>query len=339
MRILYVAAKYDYGNPCRGHSFEHYNFHDTLLHMGHDIHYFDFMDQHQTLGREAMNRRLWEVVRSDSPDLLFCCLFEEQIQIETMSRISRDTDTVTFNWFCDDHWRFDTFSRRWAPAFNYVSTTSSAAMSKYLRAGHTNVMKTQWACNHFLYRPVSAPLRYDVTFVGQPHGRREDYIRALRAAGVDVRVWGQGWESGRLSQQEMIEVFGRSRINLNFSEASTRGPEPRWRRLFPGRLPRQIKGRNFEVLGCGGFLLTETADNLSDYYVPGSEVATFHGIRDGVRKVVDYLADEASRARIARAGLDRTLREHTYEHRFSAIFEHMGVVGSAAPGAAGSGGE
>ena len=28
MKILYVAMKYDYGNPKRGYSFEHYNFFD-----------------------------------------------------------------------------------------------------------------------------------------------------------------------------------------------------------------------------------------------------------------------------------------------------------------------
>lgn len=325
MRILYVGAKYDYGDPNRGLSFEHYNFYHALTRMGHEVQYFDFMAEYQKLGKEAMNRYLWETVRSERPTVLFCCLFEEEIDMETVSRISNSTNTTTFNWFCDDHWRFESFSKRYAPAFNYVSTTSSLAMSKYLKAGHTNVIKTQWACNHFLYRPDGGAPRYDATFIGQPHGDREVYIRALRRAGVDVRVWGHGWESGRLSQEEMIEVFGQSRINLNFTEASTRGPLPRWRRLLPRRPARQIKGRNFEVPGCGGFLLTEPADNLAEYYVPGVEVVSFEGIGDGVRKAIKYLADEPARAGIARAGLERTLREHTYEHRFNAIFQHMGL--------------
>ena len=57
MRILYVALKYDYGKLEQGYSFEHHNFYHSLLHMGHDILYFDFMTLMQEHGRESMNRK------------------------------------------------------------------------------------------------------------------------------------------------------------------------------------------------------------------------------------------------------------------------------------------
>ena len=66
MRILYAAMKYDYGKPEQGLSFEHYNFYDSFLHMGHDILYFDYMTLMQQHGREWMNRRLQEVVASEN---------------------------------------------------------------------------------------------------------------------------------------------------------------------------------------------------------------------------------------------------------------------------------
>jgi spore maturation protein CgeB len=58
MRILYAAMKYDYGKPEQGFSFEHYNFYHSLLYMGHDILYFDYMTLMQQHGRDGMNRRL-----------------------------------------------------------------------------------------------------------------------------------------------------------------------------------------------------------------------------------------------------------------------------------------
>src|SRR3972149_6555698 len=103
--------KYDYGNPVQGHSFEHENFYDTLVHMGYDILYFDFLSIYQKLGREAMNRRLWETVKAEKPDLLFCFLFREEIDKDVMRHITEETDTVTLNWFADDHWKFDNYSR------------------------------------------------------------------------------------------------------------------------------------------------------------------------------------------------------------------------------------
>ena len=78
MRILYAAMKYDYGKPEQGFSFEHYNFYHSLLYMGHDILYFDYMTLMQQHGRDGMNRRLKEVVELEKPDLLFAVLFTDQ---------------------------------------------------------------------------------------------------------------------------------------------------------------------------------------------------------------------------------------------------------------------
>ncbi|RPH82022.1 MAG: hypothetical protein EHM80_00425 [Nitrospiraceae bacterium] len=378
MRILYVAMKYDYGKPEQGLSFEHYNFYHSLLHMGHDILYFDYMTLMQQHGQDRMNRRLKEVVAEEKPDLLFAILFTDQFDPLTLRELT-ETCLQTVNWFCDDHWRFDTYSRDWAPCFTWVITTAASALPKYASLGYRNVIKSQWGCNDVLYRKMNMPLKYDVSFVGQPHGNRRQIIHALRKAGIDVHVWGGGWESGRLSQGEMIHVFNQSRINLNLSNASrpTDAPQPVLaptvspKDLLRNRLARsldmvpfgaqmkamgkdwfpelhgfrkvsaelepmesldmhysdQIKGRNFEVPGCGGFLLTGMAENLGQYYEIGKEVVCFDDRHDLVEKVRYYLRHEDERAEIAKAGYERTLREHTYARRFSEIFGQIGAPG------------
>ncbi len=371
MLILYVALKYDYGKLEQGYSFEHYNFYDTLVHMGHDVLYFDFVTLMQKHGRNWMNHRLLEVVKDEKPDLLFCVLFRNELDRDTMRKISEDTDTISMNWFCDDHWRFDSFSRYWAPCFNWVVTTAQSALSKYDRLGYRNVIKSQWACNHFLCHKLFLSLEYDVTFVGQPHGNRRTIIQALRDAGINVRVWGNGWKSGRLSQQEMIHAFNQSRINLNLSNASTLIPTPKARlknvahrwvshslniaplgsqlktrgkrwlsmmklSMFPTKssahsnistrqYPDQIKARNFEIPGCGSFLLTGQAENLRNYYEVGKEIVCFKDMNDLIEKARYYLYHEDERAAIAQAGCQRTLREHTYVHRFTEIFQRLGL--------------
>lgn len=330
MKILYVAPKYDYGDRARGFSFEHYNFYSTLMHMGHNITYFDFITEYQQRGKEAMNLRLRDIVRTEKPDLLFCVLFTNELDIDVMRNISQRTETVTYNWFCDDHWRFDNFSRYWAPAFDWVSTTAVSALPKYQCIGYPNVIKTQWACNHYLYKPTCAQLDYEVTFVGQPHGTRRATIDKLRKQGIDVRTWGHGWENGRLTQEEMIDVFGKSRINLNLSNASTTGTGwQRWLRLKRPQLAQQIKGRNFEVPGCDGFMLTGNAENLEEYYTPGREVTIFNNDEDLIEKIRFYLNHENDRQRIARTGYNRTLADHTYEKRFGDIFGAMGLASTS----------
>lgn len=364
MRILYVAMKYDYGDPERGYSFEHYNFYDSLRNMGHEVVYFDFDTIMHERGREAMNARLWEVAKAENAALMFTALFADELDPAVVRRISEETDTTTVNWFCDDHWRFESFSRRWAPCFNWVITTDREALPKYAGIGYNKAILSQWACNHFLYRKLDLALEYEVTFVGQPHSDRRQVVDRLRAEGVDVRAWGQGWDAGRLSQDEMIAVFNQSRINLNLSNSSCPRQAPerlsfaplRWgghlARLLPhgeqvverakGRLGRrvvreaapaayfgQIKGRNFEVPGCGGFLLTEPVAHLEDYYSLGNEVVCFDDEDALVAQVLYYLDHEQERQAIAQAGYERTVREHTYERRFAEIFRRIGLAEEA----------
>ncbi len=369
MKILYVALKFDYGEVERGLSFEHHNFYESLHLMGHDILYFDFMGLMKKQSRDWMNRRLLEVVKSEKPDLMFTVLFKDEIDKAVIEKISRETDTTTVNWFCDDHWRFENFSRFFAPSFNWIVTTAQSSVPKYEQLGYPNVIKSQWACNHNSYRRLDLTPKYDVTFIGQPHGNRRQLIEMLREAGVDVHVWGRGWDSGRLSQEEMIEIFNNSRINLNLSNSSVASEEPSSQKSIRqisralDRLPLggpikrglkrirsattqapealepdaityhdQIKGRSFEIPGCGGFILSGLADNLEDYYELDKEVVCFANARELIDQVRHYLDAEDERVAIAKAGYERTLNEHTYAHRFADIFKRIELETESAPG-------
>ena len=326
MKILYVASRYDYGDAGRGFSFEHANFYDTLVHLGHEVTYFDFLTLSRELGRPAMNERLRRHVQELRPALMFACLTGDELDFFSIKAISESGVTKTLNWFCDDHWRFEKFSRRWAPAFNWVATTASSAVPKYRDMGLTNVIKTQWAANHFQYRSLDLPLKHDLSFVGRVYGQRQQIVDRLRRAGIEVYARGYGWPQGRATQEEMIEIFNQSRINLNLADSPK---QLNWFKRLTRRKPpaKQIKGRNFEIPGCGGFLLTDHADNLEDYYEPGKEVGLFHDFDDLVEKVRYYLSHETERAAIAQAGYARTVREHTYELRFKEIFRRMNLPG------------
>ncbi len=255
---------------------------------------------------------------------MFVCLTLDQLDFATIKAISDGAVTTTFNWFCDDHWRFEKFSRRWAWAFNWVATTASGAVPKYRRIGYDHVIKTQWAANHFQYRRLKLPLKYEVSFVGRVYGTRPELIQRLRRSGIKVHTRGLGWTEGRATQEEMIEIFNQSRINLNLSAS----PKTlNWFKRLTRRQPpaNQIKARNFEIPACGGFLLTDHADNLEDYYKPEEEISIFRDADDLVDKIRYHLGHETERIRIAEAGYQRTLREHTYEQRFKELFERMGL--------------
>ena len=88
----------------------------------------------------------------------------------------------------------------------------------------------------------------------------------------------------------------------------------------------QIKARHFEINSCGAFQLSYYVDGLELAFAPGREVGVYLDPDDLIEKIRYYLAEEVLRERIASAGLARTLNEHTFEARFSRVFDEMGLL-------------
>jgi spore maturation protein CgeB len=338
MKILYAAMRYDYGIKERGFSFEHYNFYEPLVAMGHDVEYFDFMELHRQHGPVVMTHMLLERVRTLKPDLVVVFLFTDQFDHEVLKRLRSETSVPSVNWFADDHWRFESFTRHWADCFTYAVTTDAASLEKYRNAGLGNAILSQWGVNHHRYMKREMPLQHDVSFVGQSYGDRRSVIDEVRQRGFSVTVRGTHWDlrlyhrilrkmrlmstdafnavvnRTRIGQDEMIGMFCSSRINLNMTASSQTGRR------------NQIKGRTFEIPGCGGFQLSEYADRIEEFFVPDKEIVTYTSTAEMIDKISYYLDHDTERIAIAEAGHRRALRDHTYEQRFRELFRQMGIA-------------
>jgi spore maturation protein CgeB len=301
--------------------------------MGHDVVQFDFMRRKAAVGKRRMNDELIARAEEVKPDVSFFVLFTDEIEPRTIEAVGRrGGGAPTINWFADDHWRFENFTRHYAPSFDWSVTTDADSIENYHAIGCDNVIRSQWACNRYAYSKVTDSLEHDVTFVGQPHGDRREVIDRLRAAGYNVECWGFGWPAGRLDHEAMVRVFSSSRINLNLSNSSD--PDKRLRARayrFVKRIkesgPRrsQIKGRTFEVPGSGGFLLTDQVAHLEDYFELDRELGVFDSTDDLVERIGWWLEHPDERSAAAEAGYRRVLAEHTYDHRFEEIFAAAGL--------------
>lgn len=310
LRILYAAYEFEYNKPSLGFCYEENNFFHSLYNMGHELIRFDFGQLRRKYGLKMMSRMLLETVFRYDPDILFFVIVNDKIDAKVLQEITNYTRTVTINFNADDQWRFDDFTRYWAPHFNWNITTSQEAISKYATINYDNVIYSQYACNHYLYRPMPVPKIYDVSFIGQPHGIRREFVDALRRANIKVDVWGAGWGHGRVSLQDMVRIYNQSKINLNISAASVSGV-------------LQVKGRDFEVPGTGNFMLTGYSEELTQYYEMDKEIITYRNVDEAVEKIRYYLVHEEEREIIAQAALCKTLSMHTYEQRFNEIFRRI----------------
>ncbi len=352
MRVLFVSLEHSYGRPAWGKSYEYLNFYSTLSKMpGIEASFYATDPGLSQEYHQKTNANLLRKVEEFQPDLVFFCLFTYELDQSTVASITAKGSVQTINWFADDHWRFHTFSKKWAKHFSAVVTTDENCLPKYQALG-VNAVLSQWAVNPEQY-PCQDPgidlqIGGAITFVGQKYGKRIDYFQRLKQENLPVKFFGSGWEAGAVSQDLLVQIFHSSAINLNFTESPYSGAK-QWVKILaklffknqyskiqldlaglpnallalPGYSKRQIKARIFEVLGAGGFLLSGPAEKLEKYYTPDQELCIFHNEDELVEKAHYYLENPSNRLEIARRGLARTLAEHTYRHRFQKLFNQV----------------
>lgn len=355
MKILYCSLKHEYGRPDWGlAAIDYQQIYGSLEQMENlEVEHFAFDEKMRELGRDGMNQALLDRVRESQPDLLFTFLFTEEIKEETIEYITKHTRTKTLNWFADDNWRFPVYSRHWAPLFTAIATTDTLAFKKYKQMG-VNAIMTMWAANTLLYHPQDPskdPGNYQITFVGKNYGKRQEYIKILQKHKLHAEGFGKGWPSGVMPFEKMLEIFSFSKISLNFSESPFFTAKDKIKaaaKLFVKKelghyklnvqnfgsslesaiqgQRRTIKTRTFEIPACGGFLLTGKPDeDISPYYNVGKEIEVYSSLSELKAKCEYYLNNEQARRAIAKAGYERTIKEHTYTRRFSEIFKQMGL--------------
>lgn len=77
--------------------------------------------------------------------------------------------------------------------------------------------------------------------------------------------------------------------------------------------------RMYEATGVGTLLITDWKKNLFEMFEPGKEVIAYRTPEECVELIQYYLEHEGERKAIARAGQERTLREHTYYQRMQEL--------------------
>ena len=105
----------------------------------------------------------------------------------------------------------------------------------------------------------------------------------------------------------MPKVFHLSKINLNMTSKS-----------IQTGLPLRI----FDILGCGGFLMTNYQAELPEYFEIGKDLEAYSSMEELVDKCTFYLEHDDLRSEIARNGYEKVKQHHTYSHRIAEILRN-----------------
>jgi len=109
---------------------------------------------------------------------------------------------------------------------------------------------------------------------------------------------------------EMPLIFNRSRINLNMTI-----------KPIQTGLPLRI----FDIMGCGGFCMTNYQEEISDMFEIGQDIECYGSMEELIDKCAYYLEHEDVRARIAENGYRKVSEAHTYKMRIMEILRKGAV--------------
>ena len=278
-------------------------------------------------------------------DLFFSYFFDACIEPAALDHIRATRNPLNgknikaVNWYCNGSYQLH-LVREISPHYDFCLVPEKFRLSDYVAMGARPIY-CQEAANPNIYKPHDVPQDYDVTFVGQAYGERPLLIQHLFNAGHTPHVFGHSWRNPHpryfskatfdaiqsipeafrhdpLSDDELVKMYSRSRINLGFSTCGDTHLEPATRVV-------QVRLRDFEVPMSGGFYLVQHSDELADFFTPGKEIATFTTPDDLAEKVRYYLAHADEREAIRQAGYARARRDHTWHQRFQTAFAEMGL--------------
>ena len=169
----------------------------------------------------------------------------------------------------------------------------------------------------------------DVIFVGDarhnmghlPASRsRVEILEAIARSGVDLAVWGRGWEklepSYRVREAHrgltllpaaaVARAYRSAKVVLNVHHAQMRqGPNM----------------RTFEIPAAGAFQLADYKTRMDGLFEVGTELAVYQDAGDVVSTLQRYLDDEPARRAIVQAGKRRVERDHTYAVRMRQLID------------------
>ena len=126
--------------------------------------------------------------------------------------------------------------------------------------------------------------------------------RDAQITGVDVR-------GGLEYTQELPKAYHLSHINMNITM-----------RGITSGVPLRV----FDIMGMGGFALTNFQPEIPELFTPGKDIEVYHSFEEMEEKASFYLNNEKARQRIAINGAETIKKRYTVEKQVAKMLQIVG---------------
>lgn len=198
-----------------------------------------------------------------------------------------------------------------AEKFDYVFFNQKDAVEEYNKTHENKAVWLPHAAEPQAYPKIEIIKKYDVGFVGHSQDVK-NYNGFTRTDALDrlFKEFPNFYHGSRhpgFPEKNLFEdaakKFSMSKIVFNIS------------------IKDDINMRIFEALSTGSFLLTNWIPTLEYLFDDGKHLITYDTLDEMVELVRYYLEHEDEREKIAKAGYEQFINNHTYRHRVEKILE------------------
>lgn len=193
--------------------------------------------------------------------------------------------------------------------FDAAATAGFAVTGRYLPL----------AVDPKLFTLGQPPRHSELLFVASRTEFRESVVRDLA---MSARIIGTDWsdlaragfhrvQNGKISRAALIGLYQRHQAVLNIRNEAN--------------VEDGLNQRSFEPLACGAVVLNDDLADLPRCFEPGREILVYRDT-DELNDLIHRLQREPDfGVRIAMAGRQRILAEHTYQHRVQFMLNDLGL--------------
>jgi hypothetical protein len=246
-----------------------------------------------------------ESILRDCPDKPSCIFhFESVFPLLPDGLQHSEIPTVCFQ---VDTYTYTERRIRWSSLFDHVAVFHPAYEKRFQKAGHEGAFLLPHAVHADFFARPEIPRDFAVGWVGATRGvlyrKRHEWIPRLAKS-----FWMNDWRRS-YSLPEVAEVYRRSRVVVNIGRDD---------------FPQDANLRVFEALASGALLVTSLPTELTALgFEDGVHFAGYRHESEILDIVRRFLGDEPARSRIAQAGREKVLREHTYDCRVAQILQRL----------------
>lgn len=291
---------------------------DGFEKAGFDVVTFDWRKVKFNEGIEGLKDRIVVKAQMEKPDLIFLHIQNsESIGVDEVVELQKIAPTInyTFDVREDMSW-----FKELAPHISYTYLASLDQVKEFKKEGIKNVGLMQSSCDMNLYKPGVSSRQTDILFIGQNYSQtnlkfplaefRQEMCKVLDSEfGDKFQSYGMRQKNNQvvLHEDEVALLRGaKIVIAANNFDMDSYQSDRIWRSM-----------------ATGAFVLAHHSKGIEKVFEVGKHLDTWKDFDELVQKVKYYLANEASRNIIAKAGMDFVRNENTWAKRFENLYKHL----------------